>query len=441
MAFLFSFLFWKGMVSRMPTPILQLVKTLQEKGHGAWVVGGALRQLGLGEEPEDWDLATDARPQDIEEYFEHTVPLGREFGTIQVRAGSMKCEVTTLRGPGGEGSLRAQLKEDLALRDFTINAMAYDPLSKRGYDPFGGRRDLIRRLVRAVGEAEARFREDPLRKLRFYRFQASLDFKGERKTEQAVDASLLSEVSDERLGEEMTRLLVAPSVARGMTGLVKSGILTFICPEFNCLQGQGEVMDHLIATLQAISPQPHLRWAALLHDLGKGKTRFYDQRGVHYYGHEEVSCELGAAIMARLKLPGELKEKVLSLVRWHMFPADPAMNDAALRRLVKRVGEENIKDLLELRRADIIASTPAFHRAWNHYSSFARRLQGVLEEKPPYTHSRLAIDGHDVMEIMELERGPEVGEVLERAVEWVLEDTGRNTREQLISFLLELKKG
>ena len=438
---------WGRIRRRIPAPVLTALCRLQNSGYQAYLVGGAPRDLLLGREPQDWDIATDARPEQVKAVFPRTFPLGEKFGTVGVLIDETPLEVTTFRREGDYSDGRRPdwvaftpaVRDDLARRDFTINAIALDPLGEKLVDPYGGVRDLKRRLVRAVGEPRTRFYEDPLRMLRFYRFQATLGFRGESCTEQSITAELIRKVSGERLRDELTKILIAGAPAFGLNGLARSGLLTVILPEFiPVYPADPALFRHLVATVEAIKPCPELRWAAFLHDLGKAATRQVAADGrVRYYGHDKVSQDLAAGLLERLHFPNASRQKILPLIRWHMFDASPALTDAALRRLVGKVGPEHIFDLLELRRADIVATGRPTYQARESLAFLARRIEALLAGETVLTRKDLAVNGHEVMAFLALPPGPEVGAVLDEIFRWVTEDPARNRKDRILAFLAE----
>lgn len=446
----------RRILQQIPRDVMTVIKELKARRFPAFLVGGALRDLLLQRGPGDWDVATGALPEQVEEAFPQSVVLraGKRFGTIRVLAGKIPVDVTTFRREGAYTDGRhpdwvefeGTVVDDLSRRDFTINAMALDPLDKRLLDPFGGRRDLRKQKIRTVGDPQCRFREDALRMLRFYRFQSVLNFRGEEETERAIayvtaeDPSLLARVSPERIREELNSLLTGVAPDRGIRGLVRTGLLTVIAPEFAPVVKTPELMEHLAATVEAIKPELHLRWAAFLHDLGKPATRIQDRTGVHYFGHEQAGEKLAAALLERLRFSQAFQAKVLTLVRRHMFLCNPMMSDAALRRLAAKVGGETLFELLELRRADIVATGNHYHRAWKTLSEFSSRIQALLREEKVLTLTDLAVNGRDVMAVLNLAPGPEVGQALQDLFHWVTENPKRNTREELLRYLKE-KKG
>ncbi len=439
-----SLRWWEKLWRVIPTEVIFVLRRLQEHGYEAYLVGGAPRDLLLSKLPTDWDLSTNAPPERIKEIFAQTIPVGEKFGTVLVVINDFSLEVTTFRREGTYTDGRhpdwvdftTSLLADLSRRDFTINAMAIDPLSRKIIDPFGGRRDLKRRLIRTVGDPRLRFQEDALRMLRFFRFQSTLGFRGERRTEEGINPLEIRKISGERIGEELKKLLISAFPEKGLTGMARTSLLTTIIPEFiPVLQDGNRLFQHLVATTQAIKPLPELRWAAFLHDLGKGSTRIQVGEEIHYYGHDKVGQELATGILERIRYANSFSKNVSTLIRWHMFSTDPLVSDAALRRLVIRVGREYIKDLLELRRADIVGTGGAYHLALKGLSAFASRIEALLTGETVFSIRDLAINGHDVMELLSLPPGPKVGEVLQEVFRWVIEDPKRNQRERLLYYL------
>lgn len=437
----------------IPEDVMGVIARLAERGYQGYLVGGAVRDLLLRKKPKDWDVATDAEPYTVEEIFPGSILTGKRFGTITVKTEHHMIEVTTFRkdGPYIDGrrpewvSYSSRIDDDLRRRDFTVNAIAWDPLAGRIIDPTGGQSDLRRRLLRAIGDPTARFQEDALRMIRFYRFQSTLEFKGERRTERAVEPSLIRGVSGERIRDEMNRLLVSASPSRGLKGLLRSGLLQEFSPEVAAMhrvkQGkmhQFDVMGHAMEATEAIRPELELRWAALLHDIGKPITQFEDESGIHFYGHEQIGAEITETVLKRLAYPKSFIMSVATLVRYHMFYYGPEMTDAGLRRLAARVGSRYIPALLELRRADIVATNNRFDQAWLSYSECRDRLKALIEDEAVFTMKDLAIRGRD-LESLGWTPGPVYREALEQALQWVLEDPKRNKKDVLLAYVETLK--
>lgn len=442
--------------SHIPVYVIDILKELKAHGRQAYLVGGGPRDLLLGGSPADWDIATDALPEEVEAFFPYTRPTGKRYGTITVRTGDEEAEVTTFRGEGPYSDGRhpdwvtfsRSIKEDLSRRDFTINAIAYDPLAEKWEDPFGGRRDLRKRIVRAVSDPAARFREDGLRMVRFYRFQSKLDFKADRRTSKAINPEWLSGVSLERVREELTKLILGEAPGRALFGLAESGLLAAFAPEIAAMDGvqqgsfhQYDALRHSITAVEAIRPELSLRLAALLHDLGKPLCRNEDERGIHFYGHEDCGAEMAEILLKRLTYPHEIAGEVTALIRHHMANFSAEVTDAGLRRLVARVGREYIPNLIELRRADIIATGSRYDRAWEGFREGKERLEALLAGETVFNVRDLAVNGRDLQEIFGWPPGKKIGRMLDLALQWVLEQSERNTRDQVLEFLREQGDG
>lgn len=442
----------------VPHFVYRAVKTLQEKGYAAWVVGGALRDYWLGLKAKDWDVATDALPQEVMNLFEKAIPTGIKFGTVTVVLDGNALEITTFRQEKnytpqrkpGQVKLGVTLEEDFKRRDFTVNALAYDPVNERWYDPYYVIPKLEGKLmeIKAVGDPCERFEEDPLRMLRAFYLMARA---GEARAKVCWDEATLKaislsrdkilRVSAERIRDELNKILLGSNPDECLRKMQQVGLLEVILPEVSRNHGviQGDktykldVFEHILAVVRTIKPSLHLRWAALLHDVGKFSCRKEEGEKIHFYGHEKVSVELARLALERLKFSQEFKEKVLHLISHHLFsyPTTPA----GLRRFLRRVGPEAVEDLLELRRADILGTDPEANLL--ALEEFSRRLEEIRQKKAAFSLKDLAINGYDVMECLNLSPGPAVGKALNYLLERVLEDPSLNTRETLLRELKE----
>lgn len=428
-----------------------VVRRLREQGHEAFWVGGCVRDLLLGRPPKDYDVATSARPDQVQALFRRTVDVGRAFGVIQVLDEGPAVDVATFREDAAYGDGRhpdavrfADAAADARRRDFTINALLYDPVAGEVVDLVDGRRDLQARVVRAIGEPAARFREDYLRMLRAVRFASVLEFRIDPATWAAIRelAPRLRDVSAERVQQELTRLLCeSPRPGDGLRLLLDSGLLEVILPEAARLRGQeqppqfhpeGDVFTHTVNMLNAMRrPDPELAYAVLLHDIGKPATAYRSREAdgserIRFDGHAHVGADLAEDILLRLKLPRRTIEVILHAVRHHMRFMDVRhMRRGKLRRLV---GAPTFPLELELHRLDCLAS----HGALDNYE-FLRRFVEELEQEPVLPPPW--INGHDVMALGVAE-GREVGRRLRQAYDAQLE--GRYAgREELLSALRE----
>lgn len=437
------------LVGRVPPAVTDLIDELVASGHAAYVVGGSLRDALLGRTPADWDLATDARPDELVALFPGSV-YENKFGTVAVRRDREVFEVTTFRTEHEYADFRrphrvefgTSLEADLARRDFTVNAIAWGrgPEGEAGpnalVDPFAGRRDLDARILRAVGDPDARFGEDALRMVRAIRLAATLEFEIEPATLAAITASadLVRHLSGERIGAELEKLLAAPRPSIGLALAERTGLLAVLSPELAAQRGiaqnkiAGEdLWDHTLRTVDAApAERPIVRLAALVHDIGKSAT-LANGRFPH---HETVGAELADALLRRLRYPRTPAETVVHLVRHHMFHADPDATDAAIRRFIKRIGPAHLDALFALRRADDIGSGAEPDDA--ALVAFRTRVDRELHAAHPLDRTALAVDGDDLMAELGLAPGPRLGRVIDELLDRVIADPGLNERGSLL---------
>lgn len=440
---------------------MYVVRRLQEAGYAAFLVGGCVRDIYLGSFPHDWDVATDARPEAVRRLFPRTHDVGARFGTVGVippeaardeAVGSV--EVTTFRKDlGYQGGRRptqvsfgASIEEDLARRDFTMNAVAWNPAAGAVVDPFHGLSDIEAGLIRAVGDPTVRFREDALRMLRAVRFSSQLGFTIDPDTWTAIEreAHRVQQLSSERIRDELLRLLETDRAGEGLWVLHELGLMRYCLPElqgtFRMAQGKPgapTLLAHLIQTVDACPPDPVLRLAALFHDVGKLTTRAVTPEGrVIFHGHEKASAEVALRACRRLRMPKRETCRIVELVRMHMVFGEE-VGKKAVRRWVAANGEDWVRDLILLRRADHVASggDPGDN-------PFADRLERLLDEVvaegSAFTVRDLAIGGREVMAATGLAPGPKVGEVLQRLLERVLEAPELNEEKRLIELAREI---
>lgn len=435
----------------LPGPVMAVMARLWEGGQAAYAVGGGLRDALLGRAPADWDVATDAPPARILELF----PGGRyqnRFGTVTVPAGDERVEVTTFRRDHLYGDHRRpdqvtftdSLAEDLRRRDFTVNALAYgraaDGAGPALEDPEGGLVDLAARSLRAVGDPFARFDEDALRLVRAVRLAAQLDFTIEPATLTALRrlAPHVRHVSAERVGQELRKLLAATPPSRGLRLLETSGLLEHLFPLLAAQRGVpqakipgDDLWTHTLRTVDAaaeLAPgDGTVLLAALLHDVGKPETHAEG----HFLGHETVGARRTAAFLRRLAVPGREAEPVVQLVRWHMFAYLPTWHDAAVRRLMRRVGAERLPQLFQLREADNVGSGCA--AGHGDLDELRARVAQQLARHVPLTLRDLAVDGRDLQAELGLAPGPELGRLLDRLLASIIADPARNTRQRLLA--------
>ncbi|MHB0884409.1 MAG: CCA tRNA nucleotidyltransferase [Bacillota bacterium] len=442
----------------VPPDVQTVLRRLNLHGHQAFVVGGCVRDLVLGKKPQDWDVTTDARPEEVIRIFERTVPSGVKHGTVTVLTPDRPVEVTTYRIDVDYSDFRRpdkviytrDLREDLARRDLTINAMALGA-SGELVDSYGGLRDLELKVIRAVGDPTERFREDALRMMRAVRFSAQLGMTIEPATMTAIKAQsgLLRHVSAERTRDEFNKILLSPAPAASLEVLRETGLLAVFLPEL--LEGVGfeqnvhhafTVWEHTLIAVDTIPPVLRLRLAALLHDVAKPRTLAVIAGERHFYDHENLGAGMARSILRRLKYDNETTERVTHLIRHHMaLHLSPQMKDSAVRRLIARVGLDNIRDLLELRRADRMGSGKKPGPVSQGTIRLLSRIERVLQEDSAFGLKDLAIDGNDVMRVAGMKPGPGVGRVLRQLFEEVLETPDLNRRELLEARARELVGG
>ncbi|HET9951166.1 MAG TPA: HD domain-containing protein [Candidatus Eisenbacteria bacterium] len=442
----------------VPGPVASLLRGLQGAGHRAVLVGGCVRDLVRGVEVSDWDVGTSARPEAVQALFPKTVPTGLKHGTVTVLTngeGAGAVEVTTFRVESGYSDARRpdhveftdDLQADLERRDFTVNAMAWDPIADREYDPFAGRADLAAGLLRAVGDPRIRFHEDGLRPMRAARFAATLEVAIVPETFEAMGEAReqVARVAAERIRDELTKMLRAREPSRGFEVLRRSGLLAVVLPELQATvavpQNRYHAYDvyfHTLYTCDAAPKEkPEVRLAALFHDLGKPATRAEKPDGdATFYNHQFESARLAERAMTRLRYPGDVIERVSHLVRLHMFDYRPEWSDAAVRRFLRAAGPENVADLFDLRIADNVGNGTKV--GFPHYlGELSDRIEQVLASAQAFTLRDLAVDGRDVMRELKAPAGPKIGAVLERLLEEVIEHPERNDRPYLLKRLRE----
>ncbi|RLB43229.1 MAG: polynucleotide adenylyltransferase [Deltaproteobacteria bacterium] len=426
-----------------PEFVTSIIQRLWEKGHEVYIVGGAVRDALLGRRHQDWDLATTASAAQIRRIFPDIRHYQLKSETVSLVGPDYKVEVTPFRG----GDPMA-LQEDLAHRDFTINALAYCPRREQLIDPFGGLADLRRRKIRAVGSPMDRFREDPIRLLRAVRLCVELGMDIEVSTQKSMEtaARLIESCAAERIRDELTKILVVPTPSVAFHLLRRTGLISYILPELleGYLKRQNKyhrytIFRHIMVTLDTVKPTLLLRLVALLHDIGKPRTRTRHRGHWRFLGHEEESAKLAEQIMERLRFSSGLTRKVAHLVRHHLIEYNPQWSDSAVRRWIRKVGIENAEILIIFRRADLLAhATPLADRDLRLLQEFEKRVKEILSAKNSvFAPSGLAVDGEDVMRLLGIPPGPEVGKVLKGLLELVTENPELNTRKQLVDILLK----
>lgn len=447
--------------SAVPEEVITVSKTLAEAGFDAYLVGGCVRDMMLGRVPKDWDVATDATPEEVQTLFPESV-YENDFGTVGVKTESEDerlkiVQVTTYRIEGkytdkrhpDEVKFAADIEDDLSRRDFTVNAMA---MNMKGdvIDPFGGACDLTDRVIRTVGAPEERFSEDALRLMRAVRFSVELDFEIEMSTRRAVVklAGGLEAIAKERVRDELVKILMTPNAAKGIILLEELDLLRYVLPELREGIGVGQnkhhiytVFEHNVRALDHAAREDYslpVRMAALLHDVGKPKVKGGDGPDSTFYQHEYVGAKMAVRMLDRLRFPREFTEQVAHLVRMHMFYYDTGViSPAGVRRFVVRVGPENIDDLLKVREADRIGS--GVKKAMPYR---LRHLLFMIEKvkRDPLSPKMLALRGDDLMPLLKLPQSPRVGWILNALLEEVLDDPKKNDKKYLEKRAKELNK-
>jgi tRNA nucleotidyltransferase (CCA-adding enzyme) len=444
-------------LAHVPPDALGICERLRGAGKRAWIVGGCVRDTLLGKPISDWDVATDAQPDELMKLFPRAIPTGLQHGTVTVVMRGHHYEVTTLRGETTYSDGRRpdavhfvdDIVADLARRDFTVNAIAVDPNTGELVDPFHGRKDLEDKTLRAVGKAIERFSEDGLRVLRAARFSATLEFELEPATFAAIEPTLdtFRKVSAERVRDEWIKTMKAKEPSRAFEVMRRSGILGVTCPEL--LEGVGmeqnrwhsfDVWKHGMACMDACAGDPVLRIAALLHDVGKPRTRELSDKTKDYtfYDHDKVGAEIALPIVTRLRFSNDERDRIVALVRHHLFHYD-AWSDQAVRRWIKRVGPERIQDLYALNEADLVGKGPIFGEGdLAPLIALKAHVEKVLAEGAALSTRDLVVNGSDLMKELGVKPGRIIGEMLEALLEVVLTDPTQNEREALLARAREI---
>lgn len=438
---------------QLPEKVKYIISQLEQAGFEAYAVGGCVRDCLLGRNPNDWDVTTSAKPLEVKAVFGHTIDTGIQHGTVTVMLEREGFEVTTYRIDGEYEDSRhpreviftANLIEDLKRRDFTINAFAYN--DKSGIvDAFHGMKDLSDGVIRCVGEASERFDEDALRILRAVRFSAQLGFTVAEETKAAIKilAPNLRHISAERIQAELVKLLMSdhPDALRDAYEL---GITKAVLPELDAAfataqqnpHHQYTVGEHLMQSLLHIQADKSLRLAALLHDIGKPKVRTTDGEGIdHFHGHVEVSEQMAAGILRRLKFDNDTITKVQKYIRYHDYKPEP--NARAVRRAVNKIGAEYFEQVMALWRADTLAqSSYERQRKLAHIDAVEQLYTEIMESNQCISLKTLEITGNDLI-ALGVPKGKQIGVLLNQLLEEVLQEPGHNTHEYLMQKAREI---
>jgi len=470
---LYGIIRWKEMRMNgnivMPPKPKKIIETMQQAGYECYAVGGSVRDSLMEKETYGWDYTTNATPEQILAVFPDSF-YDNQFGTVGVKiykddkssfakASADKpediYEITTYRSEKGYKDHRHPdvvlwgntLEEDLSRRDATINAIAWD--GETLIDPYHGQDDIKNKIIKTVGAPEDRFQEDALRMMRAIRIASQLGFQIEEKTSEAIQkkASLLQEISKERVRDELLKILVAPFAYDGILLLKNTGLMEYILPEFIpafSTEQKSPHRHHLydvgIHSTKAMeacpSTDPIVKFATLIHDIGKPKTFHKDETGlITFYNHEVAGDRLAKQIVERLRFSKKDSDRIRTLIRWHQFSVDERQTDSAIRRIIRRVGKENLKDMLDLRIGDRLGGG-ALETSWR-LELFKKRLEEV--QLQPFSIKDLKINGNDVMEVLGVRPGPIIGETLNQLFAEVEKGTLQNEREALLEKTKESK--
>ena len=446
------------MTFEFPPFVNEIFEKFSKSGFEIFLVGGAVRDIIMDKNVVDWDFTTNATPEQILEIF----PGGfydNQFGTVGIaHESSIKpYEITTYRQEWEYSDSRRPdkvkwgktLESDLSRRDFTINAIALDKDGKT-VDPYNGQEDINKKLIKAVGDPVERFREDALRMMRAVRIAAQIGFEIDNDTFEAIkqNAESINLIAKERVKDELLKLLGSPFPYEGIMMFQNSGLLSQILPELEETIGveqkspkrhhKYDVWTHsLMALKNCPSADPIVRFATLIHDVGKAKTQKITPEGIiTFYNHEVISARVARAVADRLRFSKEQREKLWILVRRHQFTVDERQTDSAIRRFIRNVGKENLQDMLDLRVGDRLGGG-ATETSWR-LEKFKERLDEV--QKQPFSVKDLKVNGQDVMEVLGITPGPKVGQILNQLFAEVEEDISRNEREYLLGRIKELDK-
>lgn len=419
----------------IPGEIDKVLQGLRNNGFEAYLVGGCVRDMVIGRVPKDYDICSDARPEDVKSIFPKVVETGAKHGTVSVLMNGTVVEVTTYRAGPIDYSVIADVKK----RDFTINALLFD--GEGIIDHVGGIKDINNKTIRAVGEPWARFIEDPLRMVRAVRLHCQLGFEIEGETLKEISnlANSVDRAAPERIRDELIKILVSQRPSSGIRLLQRTGLLNHIIPELNLCYGFEQhnphhckdVFEHIMDVLDKVPENLIVRLAALVHDIGKPGTFFRDEKGVgHFYGHHVEGYHISRKILHRLRFDNKTIDKVSILVKEHMTRG--IQKDSSLKKLMKRVGVENLSLLFALQIADELGSKR--NPDISEILHIKQRAEDIISRREPITVKDLAIDGNDLIEIG-IQPGPAVGKVLEKLLNITWERPELNNRQDLLSYV------
>lgn len=444
---------------KMPDNVGRIIDILNENGYEAYIVGGCVRDAILGKKPDDWDITTSAKPEEVKSLFRRTIDTGIKHGTVTVMMKNTDTgnpegfEVTTYRVDGKyedhrrpkEVTFTASLLEDMKRRDFTINAMAYN--EREGIiDHFDGIGDLKRGVIRCVGKPDERFDEDALRILRAVRFAAQLDCSIEQGTKDAIKtkAQFLKDISAERIHMELTKLLVSGHPER-LKDAYELGVTAVVLPEFDLMMQTEQnnrhhmynVGEHTLHVIKEMPETETLRWAALLHDVAKPAAKSSDKKGDHFYGHNEAGVKIAEEILTRLKFDNHTIARVKRLVLWHDYGMGQKPSLRSFRKSLSKMGADLFEDYVYIKRADILAQSEyKREEKLNNLEQLKEYYRQIMSEEQCLSLKDLKIKGKDLMELG-MKPGKEIGLALDMMLACVLEKPELNDREILLSMVKE----
>lgn len=442
------------MTMDMPKNVDIAINLLQSAGFEAYAVGGCVRDSLLGKTPNDWDITTSAKPEDMKSVFVNfrCIDTGIKHGTVTVVIDGEPLEITTFRLDGEYEDNRhpksvtftSNLGADLGRRDFTVNAMAYSKMTGT-VDLFDGQNDLKNKIIRCVGDPDRRFNEDALRILRALRFASALDFEIEEKTAQSLlkNRALLGNISEERIAKELLKLVCGKGAKRILTDFAP--VLFEILPELQPMYKNShdnphhcyDIYEHTLIAVESIDPEPTLRFAMLLHDCGKPAVKKFDENGVaHFYGHQRISAEISAQILARLKVSNKFRDEILFLVsnhdRWELYE-----NTEKMPRYLSKFGLDGVLNLLKVMRADVLAQSPEYRYRLDQIADAEETAKNLAAQKPCLSLSELQINGRTLMDIG-IPQGRKLGAVLAQLLDEVIDGVTKNTQEALTTRAREI---
>ncbi len=438
---------------KLPDEVTKLMDEFKKNKYQIYVVGGAVRDATLKKNVDNWDFTTNAIPDEIRKLFPDSF-YNNIYGTVSIPQDKIIFEITPFRKESNYSDSRhpekiewaKTVEEDLSRRDFTINAIAYD--GKNIIDPYGGQKDLSNRLIKAVGDPDIRFKEDALRLLRAVRFTSQLGFLIEDTTRDSIqkNAGLITKISWERIRDEFLKILAGDHPSEGILFLKNTGLLSYILPEVDvCFaipqkspkrHHVYDVGTHLVMALKHCpSSDPITRFATLIHDIGKAKTFYKDEKTdlITFYNHEVVGKKQAENIAERFKLSNKQKDKLITLVAEHQYTVSETQTDKAIRRFIRSVTKEYLQDMLDLRTGDRIGSG-AKPTSWRN-ELFKKRLEEV--QKQPFQIKDLKIDGNDVMKLLKIKPGPKIGSILKKLFDKVSEGKIKNEKQALLDQLTD----